>query len=192
MNGNASKPVVILDANVLFSFRKRDILLRFHQAGIFRARWSKQIIDAWTRNLLDLHPKFNESIQSQLLAMQQHFPDALVTGFEQIVETLDLPDENDRHVLAAAIQCDAQHIVTDNIVDFPAQKLTPYGIVAMMSDEFLERMFDLDRAKALAVLRKLRADYKNPAYSPSELVMDLTAKGLPKMAALVRQHRRIL
>ena len=189
MSDHASKPIIVLDA---FSFRKRNILLRFHQVGIFRVRWSKRIIDEWTRNLLDRHPQFEESIQSQLRAMQQHFPDALVSDFEQIMETLDLPDVDDRHVLAAAIQCDAQHIVTDNIVDFPAQKLAPYGIEAMSADKFLERMFAQDRAKALAVFRKLRSDYKNPAYSPSELVMDLTAKGLPKLAALVREHRRVL
>lgn len=192
MSDEASKPVVILDANVLFSFRKRDILLRFHQAGIFRVRWSKQIIDEWTRNLLDRHPQFKESIQSQLRAMKEHFPDALVSDFGEIIESLDLPDNDDRHVLAAAIQCDAKFIVTDNIVDFPAQKLNRYGIQAMTADRFLERSFNQDRTKALAVLRKLRMDYKNPAYSPSEMVMDLTAKGLPKLAGLVREHRRIL
>ena len=41
----ADRFVVLLDANVLFPFRKRDILLRFYHAGLYRARWSGQILD---------------------------------------------------------------------------------------------------------------------------------------------------
>lgn len=48
----ADRFVVVLDANILFPFRKRDVLLRFCQAGLFRARWRGDILDEWTRNLL--------------------------------------------------------------------------------------------------------------------------------------------
>ena len=48
--------VALLDANVLFPFRKRDILLRFHHAGLFRARWTERILDEWTVNLLERKP----------------------------------------------------------------------------------------------------------------------------------------
>ena len=95
--------VAVLDANVLFPFRKRDILLRFCHAGLFQARWSEQILDEWTRNLLDQKPQLEDSIRSQLRAMKTHFPEALVTGYEPLVIALDLPDTDDRHVLAAAI-----------------------------------------------------------------------------------------
>lgn len=47
----ADRFVVVLDANVLFPFRKRDVLLRFSHAGLFCARWSEEILDEWTRNL---------------------------------------------------------------------------------------------------------------------------------------------
>ncbi|MCY3596906.1 MAG: hypothetical protein OXF33_00720 [Rhodospirillales bacterium] len=49
----ADRRVALLDANVLFPFRKRDILLRFHRAGLFRARWTERILDEWTLNLLE-------------------------------------------------------------------------------------------------------------------------------------------
>ena len=62
----ADRFVVLLDANVLFPFRKRDILLRFYHAGLYRARWSDQILDEWTRNLLSLRPELSASIGSQL------------------------------------------------------------------------------------------------------------------------------
>lgn len=188
----ADRFVVILDANVLFPFRKRDVLLRFYHAGLFRARWSEQILDEWTRNLLALKPHLEDSIRAQQRAMQQHFPEALVMGYEPLVAALDLPDPDDQHVLAAAIQCGAQHIVTDNLADFPASKLDPYDIEAIDADEFLSRTFDLYPSEAFTVLRQLRAHYNNPSYSPPEFVLDLTAKGLPKLAARTRQQQAFL
>lgn len=188
----ADRFVVLLDANVLFPFRKRDVLLRFYHAGLFRARWSGQILEEWTRNLLEQKPQLENSVRSQQRAMQEHFPEALVAGHEPLIAALELPDPDDRHVLAAAIQCGAQHIVTDNIADFPADRLAPYDIEAIEADEFVSRTFDLYPAEALAVLRQLREHYRNPPYSPPEFVLDLTAKGLPKLAARVRQHRTFL
>ncbi len=188
----ADRFVVLLGANVLFPFRKRDVLLRFYHAGLFRARWSEQILDEWSRNLLALKPQLEESIRAQLQAMQAHFPEALVTGYEPLVASLDLPDADDRHVLAAAIKCGAQHIVTDNLADFPIEVLEQYDIEAIDADEFLSRTFDLYPSEALAVLRELRAHYRNPPYTAPEFILDLTAKGLPKLAARARQHQAFL
>lgn len=188
----ADRFVVVLDANVLFPFRKRDVLLRFSHAGLFRARWSETILDEWTRNLLALKPQLEESIRAQQAAMRDHFPEALVVGHDPLVAGLDLPDPNDRHVLATAIQCGAQHIVTDNLTDFPTEKLQPYDIEAINADEFLSRTFDLYPAEALTVLRQLRTHYNNPPYSAPEFILDLTAKGLPKLAARARQNLTFL
>lgn len=105
---------------------------------------------------------------------------------------MSLPDAGDLHVLAAAIQCGAQHIVTENIRDFPQEALEPFDIEAIEADEFLARTFDLYTAEAMTVLRELREYYSKPAFTPSEFVLDLTAKGLPKPAARVRTRRQFL
>lgn len=188
----ADRFVVILDANVLYPFRKRDVLLRFYQAGLFRGRWSQAILDEWTGNLLEAKPELAESIQQQLDQIKSHFPEALVTGYEILIASLELPDADDRHVLAAAIVCGAQHIVTENLKDFPSEILSQFDIEAIDADEFLSRTFDLYPGDALAALKAMRASYKNPAYSPSELVLDLTAKGMPKLAARIRHHRELI
>ena len=51
-----------------------------------------------------------------------------MTGYHGLIPSLQLPDPDDRHVLAAAIvgRCDV--IVTQNIQDFPEAALAPYGI----------------------------------------------------------------
>ena len=185
----ADPRVALLDANVLFPFRKRDILLRYHYVGLFRARWTERILDEWTLNLLEQKPHLEPSVRSQRDAMREHFAEALVTGYEPLIGTLELPDADDRHVLAAAIRCGAQYIVTDNLDDFPAEVLGRFDIEAVDADGFLSRTFDLYPSDALGVLRTLREAYSNPPFTPSEFVRDLTAKGLPRLAARTEERR---
>lgn len=106
-----------------------------------------------------------------------------------MIGKLELPDVDDRHVLAAAVRCGAQYIVTDNLADFPAEVLEQYGIEAIDADGFLSRTFDLYPSEALGVLRSLRAAYRNPPFTPSEFICDLMAKGLPRLAARTEEHQ---
>lgn len=69
--------------------------------------------------------------------MDNAVPDALVTGYEQLIPVLNLPDINDRHILAAAIRCGASVIVTFNEGDFPAELLAPFGLHTKHPDAFL-------------------------------------------------------
>ena len=192
MSHLADRFVVLLDANVLYPFRKRDVLLRFCEAGLFRARWTDEIISEWTQSLLKRRPDLKRSIAAQQEKLSAVFPEALVAGYEHLKSGLKLPDNGDLHVLAAAIQCGAQHIITDNVRDFPASALEVHCIEAIEADEFLARTFDLYTAEAMTVLRELREHYSKPPFSPSEFVLDLTARGMPKLAARVRSRRQFL
>ena len=78
--------------------------------------------------------------------MREHFAEAVVTGYEPLIGKLELPDVDDRHVLAAAIRCGAQYIVTDNRADFPAEVLARFDIEAIDADGILSRTFDLNSA----------------------------------------------
>ena len=82
--------------------------------------------------------------------MDLAIPDACIDGYEDLVSGLTLPDENDRHVLAAAIRCGADVIVTFNRKDFPSCHLAPYGIETQHPDEFVENLFHLDSAAVVA------------------------------------------
>ena len=55
--------------------------------------------------------------------MNAHDRDCLVTGYEDLIPALTLPDADDRHVLAAALRAGADVMVTSNLVDFPAETL---------------------------------------------------------------------
>jgi hypothetical protein len=46
--------------------------------------------------------------------------DCLMEGYDQHIAGIILPDEKDRHVVAAAIEAGADLIVTFNLGDYPA------------------------------------------------------------------------
>ncbi len=182
----ADRFVVILDANVLYPFRVRDVLLRFAEAGLFRARWSEKITDEWTSHLRNAKPHLEESVRSQLAAMERVFPEAVVTGYEPLMADLTLPDSNDVHVLTAAIKAGAQHIVTENLKDFPDDILSEFDMEAVSADNFIASTFELYPAEGVAALRAMRRAYNNPSMTKAEFIMDLMRVGLGRTAALVK------
>ena len=118
MNHVANPFVVVLDANVLYPYRMRDILFTFAHQGLFRARFTKDIIDEWTRNLIADKPDLKTSVEKQATIVAEVFDECFVEGYEPLIAGLNLKDPDDRHVLAAAIKCSAQIIVTENRQDF--------------------------------------------------------------------------
>ena len=92
--------VVLLDANVLFPFTLRDFLVTLATTELYQAKWTDQIHDEWTRNLLKDRPDLVDSLPKTRALMNKAVPDCLVTGYEDLIESLELPDPNDRHVVA--------------------------------------------------------------------------------------------
>ena len=184
--------VVILDANVLFPFRVRDVLLTFAHEGLFRARFTEEILAEWTENLIELKPQLKESVLSQADEIRQNFDECFVTGHMPLIEGLEMPDKDDRHVLAAAIRCSAQVIVTENKRDFPSDLLEEYDVHVLGADEMLVNTYELFPVEAARALGRVRARYRNPPMNVSEFLLDLTRTGLPKLAALARRDIEIL
>ena len=92
-----------LDANVLYPAELRSFLMFLAVSGIFRARWSDDVHEEWISNLLKSRPDLTRAqLERTRQLMDKHAPDALVTGYRQLIPALNLPDPNDRHVLAAA------------------------------------------------------------------------------------------
>ena len=95
----------VYDACVLYPAPIRDLLLQLALSDLFRAHWTNDIHDEWTRNVLKNRPDLTaEQLQRTRELMDANVRDCLVTGYESLIPSLELPDENDRHVLAAAIR----------------------------------------------------------------------------------------
>ena len=114
----------LLDANVLFPNLLRDTVLTLAQRGLYRPLWSEKILDEARRNILAKRPDVDPvKLQRTFALVREKFDDANVEGFDPLQAGLELPDPDDRHVLAAAIHGGAQSIVTFNLKDFPAKTL---------------------------------------------------------------------
>ena len=124
--------------------------------------------------------------------MDQAIPDALVSGHEDLVAGLNLPDPDDRHVLAAAIRCGASVIVTFNEKDFPKTALSPYGVEAQHPDLFIDNLFDLDAAAIVTAAQKQRAQLKNPPLDVDRYLDVLLRQGLVQTVRALSTYRAIL
>src|SRR5262249_45067322 len=110
---------------------------------MYRPIWSREILSEVRRALTEDLAKDPERVDHLLSELEQAFPDALVTGYEHLVESMTV-DAGDRHVAAAAVMGHAQVLITNNREDFPQASLDPYNIEVQTPDEFLESLFYLD------------------------------------------------
>lgn len=172
----------LFDACVLYPQTIRDVLLSMARTELFRARWSADINDEWTRNRVLRNPERADQIRRTLELVNQSVPDCLVTGYEPLIESIVLPDPDDRHVVAAAVVGQADVIVTTNLRHFPAETLAPFGIEAQHPDEFVYQQFGLDEARVLSAFRAMRARLHKPPMTADEFIRNLKAKGLVKTA----------
>ena len=124
--------------------------------------------------------------------MDRHSLDALVTGFQDLIESLSLPDPDDRHVLAAAIRAGASAKVTYNLRDFPASELDKYNIEALHPDEFILHQIHLSESKVLQAAQNHRARLKNPPKSVAEYLATLEAQTLPQTVLFLRKYSDLL
>jgi predicted nucleic acid-binding protein len=183
----------VYDACVLYPAPLRDFLMWLALSGRFRARWSLEIHNEWKRNLLKNRPDLTtQQLDRTSELMDQAIPDACVTGYEELIAGLTLPDLDDRHVLAAAIRCNADVIVTFNRKDFPSSALTPYGIEAQHPDEFVDNLFHLDPTAVLSAAERQRSQLKTPTMEVDTYLDLLLRQGLVLSVTSLSKYRAML
>jgi hypothetical protein len=171
--------VAVYDACVLYPAPLRDLLLRLALTNLFRARWTELIHQEWMR-----------SVQREL--MDSAVPDCLVSGHESLIEQLYLPDPDDRHVLAAAIRCQAGVIVTYNLADFLVEIIAAHGIEAQHPDEFVMHLHDLASGAVCAAVRDQRKALTHPPRTVRELLDTFRASGLVGTVARLESMQDLL
>jgi predicted nucleic acid-binding protein len=114
---------------------------------------------------------------SQLLAardlMNAVLPAASVVGYEAIIPSVELPDPEDRHVVAAAIAAQASVIVTWNIRDFPSAELRKHGLTKQTPDMFLVALFDQWPDVMVEVTGRARRNLRVSQVSAEEFISAL-------------------
>jgi predicted nucleic acid-binding protein len=182
--------VVVLDACVLYPPALRDLFMWLAAAIVYQPRWTEDIHAEWMRNVLKNRPEvLPAQLERTRLLMDRVNEDGLVTGHEKHISALLLPDPDDRHVLAAAIEAKASVIVTFNLSDFPASVLKEYGVRALHPDKYLTALLEDVPELFLMGLKDHRASLKRPPKSVDEYIETLKTNGLPGLAESLAGHR---
>jgi predicted nucleic acid-binding protein len=157
--------------------------------GLFRAKWSADIHEEWITALLRNRPDLTRTkLERTRMLMDQHATDALVTDYQHLMPGLQLPDPDDRHVLAAAIRARADVIITINLRDFPPQAMAPFGIEAQHPDEFILHLLDLAPGVVAGAARDHRLSLKSPAKTIEEYLNTLEVQGLTQTVSVLREY----
>ena len=152
-------------------------------ADLYRAKWSDAVHEEWMNAVLRTRGDLTRSrLERTRDLMNAHARDALVTDFENLIGLLDLPDPDDRHVLAGAIRGSADIIVTCNLKDFPPDRLKDWGIEAQHPDAFLARQLRLSPLAFLQAVKTTRLRLKRPPMSAESYLDTLRAQGLATTA----------
>jgi len=120
----------------------------------------------------------HEDLERVRERMNDHVSDSLVSGYEHLIPSIELPDPNDRHVVAAAHHAKARRIVTFNLRDFPAVRLDPWGLTAQHPDAFILDLLASDADKVRAAASKHHRFQQRPPFSLEEYLDMLSRQGL--------------
>jgi predicted nucleic acid-binding protein len=171
----------VLDTNVIYPLVVRDLLFWLAHYDLYTAKWSEHIFDEWRRLMRDKGVPESE-LENRIARANSAFPDAQVTNYHSLIECLELSDENDRHVLAAAIKTNANVIVTHNLKDFPQDYLSTFGLSAKDPDDFITDVIDLNPDEAVKAFRELVSNKMKPDLDEYQVLDSFRNNGLTDAA----------
>lgn len=172
---------VLIDACALFPTVLREMLLGTAAEGCFAPLWSARILEEWARATRRLPPGAEAVARAEIALLRAEWLTAEVAVDAALVETLSLPDANDRHVLAAAIAGRADALLTLNRVDFPTRTLARHGLIRRDPDGLL---LELAQAgpQVVSVAARVQARAEAASGRPQPLRPLLKRAGLPRLA----------
>ena len=137
-----------------------EILAEVQRTHIGRLGWPKELAD---------------SFGSELRA---NFPEAMVEGYEHLVDHLS-NDPKDRHVLAAAIHAKAEVLLTFNLKNFPSGSVQPWGVHVLHPQNYLLTLYEMDGIQVVSRLGAIAAERDRDL----EDVLINLGKSVPKFAS---------
>ncbi len=183
----------LYDACVLYPAPLRDFLMRLALTDLFRARWTARIHEEWIEAVLKARSDLDRAkLERTRDLMDSNVRDCIVTGYEPLIEGLQLPDADDRHIVAAAIRARADVIVTFNLKDFPNPYLAGFGIEAQHPDEFISHLIDLAPGAVCAAAKRQREGLRHPPKSVEEYLDALSRQHLPETVMRLSEFRHLL
>ena len=181
--------IAIFDACILYPFHLRNIVVQAAVDRLVEARWTDAIHEEWIRNLAaNAQAIPMERLQITRQLMNDALPTAMVTGYEEYVPAVTLPDPDDRHIVAAAIAAKASLILTWNLRHFPEIELKKFGLQRMTPDEFLSGLFEKAPDLVIGSLANARRNLSKSQVSASDFIRILESQKLVQLAKSGGRH----
>ncbi len=182
-------PVAVFDACVLYPFHTRNLLVQCAVDRLVEARWTDRIHGEWMRSLVANTPGLSmDRLERTRDRMKAAVPVADVQGYEQLISGIELPDPDDRHVVAAGVAGGASVVVTWNLRDFPDAELARHGRRAETPDQFVLGLHAAIPEAVLAMVANARLNLRVSAPTADDFVSTLERQGLHGFAGAVRGH----
>lgn len=181
--------VAVFDACILYPFHLRNIIVQAAVDRLVEGRWTETIHDEWIRNLAASAPAIPvERLQNTRRLMNEVLPTAMVKGYEEHIPIVNLPDPNDRHVVAAGITGGASIILTWNLRHFPAKELNRFGLRKETPDALLSGLYDQVPDLMIGSLANARRSLSKSGISPPDFIDVLSNQKLIQLAKRARKH----
>lgn len=149
--------MAVLDTCVLVPMPLVDTLLRLAAEEFYTPRWSSDIIEELKR-VLERWGYTAEQANHRIQCMDAAFPEARVIGYANLIDAIK-NDPKDRHVLAAAIKCGANAVVTNNKKHFPVEYVKDeLGLECISADDFILHQYHLEPDAFISVLKEQAKD----------------------------------
>ena len=178
--------LALLDSCVLVPAGLSDTLFYANLAHLYRMRFSPEILEEARRTLVNKLNISEEGAQRIISKITENFDESIVTGYESRIDKMPI-NAKDRHVLAAAVICKAQIVVTQNLKHFPQRLLDPFEIEALSPDRFLLQLFHSDPESIAVVLKTQAMRLYKPPKTELEVLENLRLFA-PNFVKLLREE----
>lgn len=187
---SAAVPTVMLDACVWHAAFVRHVLRHLALEGLVELRWTTQIEAEWIRSVRNARPEIPcERLLAARDRFRVEFPRGLVRFRQDKIRLPPLPDEDDAHVIKAAVAAQATVICSVDRHGFPAAVLLPLGLTVATPDALCaQRLIDMP-GKALRAMETHRLALQAPSLNAAEYGISLRRAGLPQTSDL---HQRLI
>ena len=152
--------------------------------------WSQAVVDEAVRAIGRKRPAAVAAAQRRFATAGAFFDSAVVEGREHRMGGIALPDPDDRHVVAAALEGGCEAVVTFNLRDFPQRELRPLGLTAIDPDDYLCKLARLEPDAVKNAMELVVATKRNPPRTVDEEKRLLARCGLRAFAESLWPARR--
>jgi nitrogen fixation protein len=176
--------VVLIDANVFFAPRMRDLVMHLHADEVINVHWTSDIESEWTRNVIAKQGADADGIRACLEGMRDAVPGWEVTGYAKHIDKFDAVHAQDRHVAAAAYKLSLDDwpgqvvsLVTKNVKHFPAKAFVGTEVTRFPLGAYIDALHSAEPERVVRVVETCRKKLKNPPLDKEGYVAVLMKHG---------------